>query len=139
VKPVGRGKIAAVYSPFSQRYIETRSETDRKLLNELARQLFPKPLVDVKGSPDVDVAVNRIGGRLAVNLVNTAGPHADRKDPIIDAIPPIGPLDITIRTQAKPQRLVLEPGGEALRFDFRDGETRLTLPRLEIHSVIVVE
>jgi hypothetical protein len=103
------------------------------------RQLFPTPLVEVKGSSDVDVSVNRIGGKLAVNLVNTSGPHADKKTPVFESIPPVGPLEIAIRSAKAPERVTLEPGGQPLAFEYRDGEARMTLPKLEIHSIVVVD
>ncbi len=125
-----------MYFAFGQRYATARSESSRQFLNDLVRQLFPKPLVEVKGSHDVDVVVNRQGGKLAVNLVNTAGPH--QREPILDSIPPIGPLDVTIRQTAKPARVMLEPAGTPLSFEHRDGEIHLTVPRVDIHEVIVV-
>ncbi len=137
VTALGQGQIAATYFAFSQGYIENRSDKSRGFLNELARQLFPKPLVEVKGSSDVDVSVNRIGGRLAVNLVNTAGPHAEK--PLFDSIPPVGPLEITIRAEKKPEKVTLEPGSQPQPFEYRDGAVHLTLPKLEIHSVVVVD
>jgi hypothetical protein len=133
----GRGKIAAVNFAFGQRYVSAPSEPSRQFLNDLARQLFPTPLVEVKGSPEVDVVVNRLGGKLAVNLVNTAGPH--QREPIVDSIPPVGPLDVTIRQAAKPAKITLEPTGIALPFEHRDGEIHLRVPRIDIHEVIVVE
>jgi hypothetical protein len=139
ITPLGRGKVAATYCTLGQAYLATRNEGLRRFLNDLVRQLFPRPLVEVQGSADVDVAVTRSGGRLAVNLVNTAGPHADRKSPIHDAIPPVGPLQITIRAAQPPAQITLEPGGQPLVFEHRDGQTRLTLPKLEIHSVVVVQ
>ena len=135
----GRGKIGATYFSFSQGYIDDRSATTRAFLNGLVRRLFPQPLVEVTGSPDVDVAVNRLGGHLAINLVNTAGPHADTKAPIHDAIPPVGPLEILIRTSVKPARVTLQPGNQPLAFVHADGELRLTVPKLDIHRVVVVE
>ena len=74
-----------------------------------------------------------------MNLVNTAGPHADVKAPIHDSIPPVGPLEIAVRTGKKPGRVSVEPGGETIAFEFKDGEARLTLPKLAIHSVLVIE
>jgi hypothetical protein len=136
---LGRGQVAATCFAFSQGYLNGRSDTARAFLNDLARQLFPQPLVEVTGSPKVDVSVNRLNGRLAVNLVNTAGPHADTQSPIHDAIPPVGPLSITIRAPQKPARVALEPGGRPLPFEYRNGQARLTLPRLDIHEVVVVE
>jgi hypothetical protein len=139
IAALGRGRIAAIYFPFSRAYLEARSEAARAFLDDLARQLFPEPLVEVKGSPDVDVAVQRIGGRLAVNLINTAGPHAEPRGAIQDSIPPVGPLEVTIRTKEKPRRVTVEPGGEPILFQFRDGAARLSLPRLEVHAVLLVE
>ena len=133
----GKGKIAATYFAFGQGYLADRSASARRFLDELTRQLVPNRMVEVKGSPDVDVVVNRVGDRLAVNLVNTAGPH--RTEPILESIPPVGPLSITIRTGAKPAGVTLHPGGKRLDFEYADGAAKLTLPRLEIHDVIVVD
>jgi hypothetical protein len=136
ITEVGKGKIAAVHFVFGQRYVTAPSESSRQFLNDLVRELFPKPLVEVKGSHDVDVVVNRQGGRLAVNLVNTAGPH--QREPILDSIEPVGPLDVTIRQTDRPARIMLEPAGTALSFEHRDGEIHLVVPRVDIHEVIVV-
>ena len=139
ITSLGSGKIAATYFAFSRAYLANRSDVARQYLGDLAHQLFAKPMVEVKGSTQVDVAVNRIGGRLAINLVNTAGPHADMKAPIHDSIAPIGPLKITIRTDKAPSKITVEPGSQPIAFETQAGETRLTLSRLDIHSVIVVE
>ena len=111
----------------------------RAFLSDLVRQLFPGPLVEVKGSAEVDVSVNRLAGKLAINLVNTSGPHWDTQKPLIASIPPVGPLEMTVRVERKPAKIRLEPGGETLAFKYRDGAAHLTVPRLEIHRVVVVE
>ena len=137
VTKLGQGQMTATYFTFGQGYLGTRSVIGREFLNDLVRQLFPKPIVEVKGSADVDVVVNRSGGRLAVNLVNTAGPH-DR-EPILESIPAVGPLAVTIRQPSKPAKVTLHPAGRPLAYEYRAGEIQLTLPRLEIHDIIVVE
>ena len=134
---LGRGKIAATYFTFSQGYLNARPEVARQFLNDLVRQLFPKPMVEVKGSSGVDVSLARNHGKLLVNLVNTAGPH--QSEPILDAIPPVGPLSVTIRQAARPAKVTLEPAGRPLAFEFAQGEVTLTVPRVDIHEVIVVE
>ncbi len=135
----GKGKIAATYFNFGKRYLHGSNYVARDFLHALARALFPRPLVEVTGSHHVDVTVNRISGKLAINLVNTAGPHTDPNVYTYDEIPPVGPLQVTIRSESKPARITREPGGEALAFEYVDQEARLELPRLEIHNVLVVE
>ena len=134
---VGRGKLAATYFTIGRGYLDGRSEAVRAFLADLVRELFPEPLVAVSGSSGVDLSVNRIQGRLAINLVNTSGPHASV--PIIDTIPAVGPLEITIRSATAPTRIVSQPGNQELKFEHQDGLTRLTLPKLEIHTVVLVE
>jgi hypothetical protein len=48
-------------------------------------------------------------------------------------------LEITIRAQKAPAKVTLEPGSQPLQFQFSGTELHLTLPRLEIHSAIVVQ
>jgi hypothetical protein len=139
VAALGRGKIAATYFSFSRGYLGDRSPKAGAYLNELVRQLFPAPLVEVNGSPHVDVAVNRVHGKLAINLVNTSGRHWDSGQSLIDSIAPIGPLEVTLRAANKPVAMTLEPGGQAIAFEYRDGKARCTVPRLEVHAVIVVQ
>jgi len=137
IAQLGRGHIAATYFSVSRNYLDNRDELTRRFLNDVVRQLFPKPMVEVSGSSDVDVTLNRIHGRLAVNLVNSAGPH--KTEPILDSIPPVGPLEITLRPRSKPHRIIRQPAGETLAFEYHAGEARCTVPRLEIHDILVVE
>jgi hypothetical protein len=86
----------------------------------------------------VDVVANRINGRLAISLVNTAMPQADKPLPIISEIPPVGPLTVTVRTGHKPKRVTWEPDGEALPFEYHKGEVKVVVAKLGIHGVLLV-
>lgn len=133
----GSANIAGIYFDYSRGYLHNSDETTRAFLSDLIKRLFPKPMVEVTGSHHVEVVINRINGHLAVNLINTAGPHAT--EPIFDSIPAVGPFQVVIRQEAKPQSVTLEPGGEKLAYEFRDGEVHLTVPKLEIHNVILLQ
>ncbi len=134
---LGRGRIAATYFSLGQDYARARQAGTRQFLNDLARELFPRPMVEVKGSADVDVSVARNHGKLLVNLVNTSGPH--QTEPILESIPPIGPLEVIVRQATKPAKVTLQPAGTPLAFDHRDGVVHVTVPRVDIHEVLVVE
>lgn len=120
----GLGKIAA-------------TEAARPSLTEVVRQLFPEPMVEVTGSHEVDVCLASNHGKLLVNLVNTAGPHSTQS--ILESIQPVGPLSVSIRYPKEPAKVTLEPAGQPLAYDYRDGQIRLTVPTVAIHEVIVVE
>ena len=137
ISALGKGTIAAVYAELGQSYSGLRSPVVRNFLNDLARRLFPKPMVEVTGSSDVDVCLMRQKDKLLVNLVNTSGPH--QTEPIQETIQPVGPLSVTLRLPSKPAKLTLEPGGQPLAFIYRDGAAMFTVPQLDIHRVIVAE
>jgi len=136
VTPLGQGKIAAAYADVGSSYNGVRSPVVRAFFNALVRKLFPEPMVEVSGSPFVDVCLMRKEGNLLVNLVNTSGPH--QTAPIQTAIEPVGPLAVTLRLPSKPSGISLEPGGNRLDFAYADGTVKLTLPQIDIHQVLVV-
>lgn len=137
ITSVGRGRIAAVYFTAGQIYAKDHPPALRDFLNTLARELFPQPLVEVKGSRDVDVVTARNHGKLLVHLVNTSGDHATA--PILPTVAPLGPLAVTIRAARKPARVTLEPGTRPLPFTYANGAIALTVPHLAIYDIIAVE
>jgi hypothetical protein len=137
ITTLGRGTIAATYFTFGRTYCSAPTEGARQFLNALARRLFPKPMVEVTGSSDVDVCVARKGGKLLVNFVNTGGPH--RTQSIIESIAPVGPLTVSIRLAKQPAKVTLEPAGTVLTSEFRDGKAVVTVPQVAIHEVVVIE
>ena len=135
--PLGRGTIATVWLNLGERCADGKTPAARDFLDVLARDLFPKPMVEVSGSHDVDVSLARNHGKLQVHLVNTSGPHTT--EPFVDTIAPVGPLQVTLRSASRPKRITLEPGARPLEFKHAGDETRFTVAEVPIHSVLVVE
>ena len=135
----GRGKIAAVYLDLGERYVNAATSVSRDFLNALVHELFPDPVVEVTGSHYVDVTLNRKDGKLTLNLVNTTGQHANDKVYVFDEIPPVGPLSVSIRSGKRPSKVTLEPGGKELYYNYINDKIVLTVPKVEIHDIIVVE
>ena len=134
---VGRGTIAAVWLNLGERCADGKTPAARDFLDAVAREIFPKPTVEVRGSHDVDVSLARNHGKLQIHLVNTSGPHATQ--PFVDAIAPVGPLQVTLRAGSRPKRITIEPGGRAVEFKHAGGQTLFTVGEVPIHSVAVVE
>ena len=58
------------------------------------KEVFPAPIVEVRGAKSVDVSPRMLKGRLSIHLVNTSGPHANAPDGEITKIEPVGPLTV---------------------------------------------
>ncbi|WP_423126698.1 hypothetical protein [Gaoshiqia sp. Z1-71] len=139
VASYGKGKIAGVYLDISKKYNETANPVYRDFVGSIVRELFPAPVAGVKGSANVAVTVNRLGVKLAVNLINTSGDHSNEKVARYDEIPAVGPLSVKIRTEKAPRKLLLQPENLALDFTFSNGVVETTVDRLVIHSILVLD
>jgi hypothetical protein len=103
------------------------------------RQAFPAPIVEVSGATDVDVSPRMLNGRLSIHLVNTSGPHANAPDGGITRIEPVGPLTVSIRLGQAPKSITIQPEGKPLDVMWADGQATVTVPQLDLYSILVVD
>ena len=96
-------------------------------------------MVEVGGSRLVHVVLNRLNNRLAVNLINTGGRHADPQVFTYDEVPPLSNLTVRLRTDRKPQRIIQQPENKVLPVRYANGVATVVVPQLTLHSVLVVE
>jgi len=139
IRKFGKGSIAGVYLNLGDSYLNAKVTVARDFLDGLVNKLFPDPMVCVRGSNDVDVSLNRSKGILAVNLVNTAGPHANRNVYVYDKIPPVGPIQVDVHLNKKPKKVSIEPSGQKLKVDYENSLLKVTVPRIEMYEILVIE
>ena len=76
-KQIGKGTLAAVTADFGTAYDTCATFQARDVLAAFVDALFPDPVVEILGNPQVDVTLMRKNGRMFVHLINTSGSHAD--------------------------------------------------------------
>lgn len=135
----GNGLMAGIYFNFGERYLNACTATQRKFLGSLTRHLFPESLVEVKGSMFVDIVATRKNNALLLHLVNTSGPHADTKQYSFDEVPPIGRLEVSVRTAKKPQSVTLQPYGTSLPYRYEDNKLIFELKQLEFYDIVEIK
>ena len=136
----GRGRVAATYGPTARAYFRTHHPALRSLVGDLARRLFPEPAVTVDAPSCVDISLRRTrGGQLSLHLLNLA--NAQRADRFLstDCVPPAASIEARLRLACRPRAVHWEPGREALAWTWSEGTLAVSVPRLEIHGVVVVE
>ena len=138
VNKVGKGKVTAIYFNAGSAYIEYKSPQLRDFINRHITDLFPGQMVNVSGSHLVHVAVNRLNDRMYINLINTAGEHNGKQAIGYDEIPSLKDLTVHINTVKKPTKILLQPDGRELEFEFRNEVSKVIVPELYIHSILEV-
>ncbi|WP_128548675.1 hypothetical protein [Larkinella soli] len=139
VAPLGKGRIAAVYLNLGAPYQQRETVQCRDFLAAVVKEVFPQPLVTVQGAPRVHLAVNRKAGKLMVNLVNMSGSHGNKAVHTLDDIQPLGPFRVQLRADRRPGRITLQPENRPVDFEYQNKVVSFFIPKLDVHSVAVIE
>ena len=134
----GNGRLIGIYTDLSRDYEKHQSSKQRDLVGALVRPLLPRPVATVSGSHLVHLVVNRLGKKLAINLINTGGHHADPQAFTYDEVPSLTRLTVNIRTEKKPVHIVQQPENIVLPFTFANGIATVVVPELWLHSILMV-
>ena len=108
------------------------------------KRLFPKPQVSVDAPVGVEFVARQRGGRLLLHFINRASGNPTRPcQGMIEEIPPLGPVRLSIRLAREPRKVTWhfedpavlawqwrsEKGGSGGRLD-------VTIAKVEIHGVL---
>ncbi|HSV72308.1 MAG TPA: alpha-amylase family protein [Chthonomonadales bacterium] len=137
---VGRGRIAAVWGPLALNHFRGHHPGTRKLVAAIAERLFPDPAFRLEGPASVEASLRRTPqGKLSLHLLNCTGMQVADRYLYTNDIPPVGPLTVKLRVAERPKAVRWVPDGGRLRWRWASGELTVTVPRLAIHGVLVVE
>jgi hypothetical protein len=139
VNQLGKGKIAGIYGPLGTAHYTYHTPQLRNLLKQVINGIFPHPMVELESPPCVDMAIRKKNGRLLIHLTNTAGMQISNNYTIIDFIPTISPVKLKIRTENKPASVSIVPEDVVIDINWHNQLTLVTIPKLYIHNVVVIE
>jgi hypothetical protein len=138
VEKCGKGQIAGIYFSLGE-YRCLKSPAMRRFFGEILSRMLPDPIVKVSGSHLVDVSLMTKSGKLCVNLINLGGQNGSSVNKTFDEIPPLFGLELEIAFDRVPKAVFVEPGHSTPDFTYANHTIRLTIDRLDIHSVVTVE
>ena len=133
----GKGKIGMIFSNLGATYIWQRTQLGADFLSEVVSQLS-KPALKVEGSSYVHVNLTTKENQTLIHLINVAGQHDNEKIYEWAEIPSLYNLYIQYKINKKPSKLVLQPEGKELSFNYKDGVVSFVVPKLDIYSIVQV-
>ncbi|MBR4235189.1 MAG: hypothetical protein IKR85_03910 [Clostridia bacterium] len=138
IMPFGKGKLCAVGADIGTAYEGMEQAGHKQLMNALSEKLYA-PVVKItheEGCTEVNLAHKN--GSLLIQLSNMSGPHRSYETASFDEIQPCRDLHLSIRLPKKPERVLLQPEGVLLDYEYEDGELLITLDRLEMLEIIEI-
>jgi len=141
VRRLGTGLVVHVPTVFFSTYWQYGNPDMLAWLHELLDVLQPDPLFRTDAPQCVEVALRRKGESLLIHFVN-GNPGRDisqvgTEDLWVSDIPPIGPITGSVKCE-KPKQATWEPGGKPAQAEWKDGVLTFILPKLEIHTCLVI-
>ena len=145
----GKGRVVYLPAGFDAGYYQYSYPYQRLIVKEAIAWAANgvSPPVTVQAPMCVHSTVMRQvkdGERLVVHLfnnVNTTGGHAFPNDdvPLREETLPVHDIRLTFRTETKIKAVRLQPEGKALEMKSTANGIAVTVPRLEIHAMVVAE
>lgn len=110
-----------------------------RVMNEQGASDGGAPLVRAEAPSTATVTVTEQQSRRIVHVLHYA---AERRTPDIDIVEDVLPLvdlKLALRAEKRPTQVYLAPQRRALKFDYAEGYTRVVVPRVEGHQMVVFE
>ena len=134
----GEGKIAVYPGERSYSYMTGRRTDIMKSLSDFLLTLYEPEVRLVSATGIVEIVDFEKDGRQIVQLVNCNGNHYDESSLTEESIPPVLDVVLKIRMDKRPKAIYQQPDGKRLKFKWNDGYAEVMIPRVDIHSSIVV-
>jgi hypothetical protein len=143
---VGAGQIIGLLGPFGTTAYRTHSPWVLRLISDAGTTLY-KPLVTIHASPHakIDLSIRRGERRLLIHLVNITG-HATgtsaetERYHFVDAVPPSGPVQVNLRSDARPGTSRLMPQAHPVEWKQNSpGIWETVVAEVGIFSTVIVD
>ena len=108
-------------------------------VDELVTRLDIAWMAEVEAPARLEVILRRKDGKLLVNLINRgAGEMLSPQRVIVDELPPVHDVVVRLRCAQRPQSVTIVPEEPEIDWSYADGRVTVRVPRVDIHSVVVV-
>jgi hypothetical protein len=143
VRRLGKGQVIHVATNAFSHYWTFGTPELLAWFRELLETAVADPLMRTDAPSFIELSLREKDGNLLIHVIN-GNPGRDislvgTNDLWVTDIPAVGPYEFQVRCAAAPRAVRQEPGGGRLEHRFKDGRLTVILPRVEIHTCIVVE
>jgi hypothetical protein len=141
---VGRGAVAYIPCNIFRIFAAERNQPIRAFIQTVLHALTGDMDSDVAAPTCVDVVFRRKGSKRIVHLVNRSSgiPNLPNSG-VIDEIPRVGPITVTMTMPRRPKNVSLAFEDAAIQWDYRSGQNsrqvKIEVPSIHIHAAVVVE
>jgi len=139
-RKMGKGSIVAIHGPIFRDYYLGHYPLLRRFIGRLVNALGIDWTVTLDAPPRLEMILRKKDGKLLVNLINRgAGEMLSLQRVVVEELPPVENVVLRVHRDDRPKSVSLMPDGTPVEWSHRAGELTVKVPRVDIHSAIVIE
>lgn len=139
INTVGKGKVAYIPFDIFRDYGNNRNPKQRDFIANVMHKLVGKLNITVEAPSAIDVTMRQKAEKTIVHFVNrNTGLPTSPNSPVIDEIPPIGPITVTIKMAKKPSAVSMAFEKTAVQWKHTKGVLTVSIPSVHIHAALVI-
>lgn len=138
IKKMGKGKIAGLYSDIGMYYLKEDSYLLCNIIKNVIDSLFPGKIVTSDADSKVHIVTTKIDKDYFLQLINLGDLKPGMEADYYAQLQPIKNLKLKINTVQKPDKIILQPAGEELAFDYDDQHISVMIPKIYIYSILQI-
>ncbi len=132
------GNVIYLHGPVFNAYQTFGNLTFRALMGRCLDLLLPRPLLETDAPSTAEVALTAQPGRWMAHIVNYhAGRRATSHIEALERPVPLHDVQVTVRAPFPVSSVRLARVGTELPFAAADGAVTVTVPRVDIHEIVV--
>lgn len=136
---VQNGRVVVCAVPLFAGVAEEGNDQYRQLVGQCLDRLLPAPLLRTGGPVHLETSVVETERATAVHLLSFVPARLARDlDLVYDAFPLVD-VEVSLRLEAAPARVTLQPAGTDLSFSHEGGYASTRVTVLDGHAVVVFE
>lgn len=136
----GAGSVTAIHGPIFRNYFLGHYPLLRRVLSELLEALAIPWRVTLDAPAQLELVLREKAGKLVINLLNRgAGEMLMPRRVMNEYLLPVTDVTVRVALGEAPRSVTAIPADTALTWEYADGVLTLQLPRVDIHTVVVVE
>src|SRR5208282_2388218 len=94
----------------------------------------------VEAPPQLEMILRQKDGKLMVNLINRGSGETLSPTRVIgENLPPIENVVVHVRRDHQPRAVRVVPSDMKINWSYGNGRVTVTVPRVDIHRVVVIE
>lgn len=136
---IGKGKVVLAPGPIGQSFELTHSPALREFVSQCMAALGPAQVEIADTKVPLEIVFRRKAKQTILHFLNHSNKQVAANFPAIDYIATLPGQKVRLRLAQAPKKVLWEPAGVAIGFDWQSGYLSLNTPPIAIHEMAVIE